>query len=254
MITPKTLQKDLKKFIPLIKKDFSGKIQKHALDYLKAYQDRFLKIINLILERTQKKQKVKILDIGIQYGFYAIILKNRFKYNLFGTDISENISCRCQLAKKAKIPLKAFNLLSNKKNLYPKKYFDVIILGEVIEHIPCAPQVIFNKIKPYLKKNGLIIITTPNIAYLPNIIKLLRGRNIQERFKENWQRKIDSRSHVREYSKNEIINALEKTGYQIDKTKMACHQSHNKLKMWKKILLKIFPKYEKYILIRACKI
>jgi predicted SAM-dependent methyltransferase len=68
--------------------------------------------------------------------------------------------------------------------------FDVITIFEVIEHLSYKEIIeLFVKIKKMLKKNGIIIISTPNPANLDNI----------EYFWGNMQ-------HIRPYNKYAIIN------------------------------------------------
>ena len=50
---------------------------------------------------------------------------------------------------------------------FEAKSFDVIILGEFLEHI-AYPEIFLRKLKKYLKNNGKIIITTPNGNYFLN--------------------------------------------------------------------------------------
>jgi 2-polyprenyl-3-methyl-5-hydroxy-6-metoxy-1,4-benzoquinol methylase len=110
-----------------------------------------------------------VLDIGCNTGRGGEVLK--FKYpnlNLFGIDlISERID---------KIPWGIYQELFNDSivtaNCSGKK-FDVIIGGEIIEHIPelLFIDMIYN-CNSMLNNNGLMIFTTPN----PNSILVKLGR------------------------------------------------------------------------------
>lgn len=53
--------------------------------------------------------------------------------------------------------------------------FDVIILGDVIEHLTDAPGVI-TKLASYLKQGGYFVISVPNVAYFLIRLELLFGR------------------------------------------------------------------------------
>lgn len=250
----KLILEDLRSMEPQIKKSYSGKIRAHALNYLTAYDKRFLKMIDLTVKAKPKGKKPKILDIGIQYGFYSIILKNRFGFDVYGTDLKESLPKQCLLPKNNNIPLKELDLMAEDKKIYPKGFFDIIILGEVVEHVPISPENIIKKIAPYLKKSGHLIITTPNISYLANIIYLFRGKNFLEKFKRTSHAQIDTRKHMREYTVNELVANLEKSHFKIEKIEMSSHKDYSRLPIWQKIVLCIFPRYQKYIMISAQKL
>src|SRR6185503_17206689 len=55
-----------------------------------------------------------------------------------------------------------------------KKYFDVILLMDVLEHL-FDPLAVLKKLQNYLKDEGIIIITLPNIGNWEIIYNLLRG-------------------------------------------------------------------------------
>lgn len=59
--------------------------------------------------------------------------------------------------------------------------FDVVTCGEVIEHVVDTDGLL-DEMRRVLKPNGLLIVTTPNLAYVPNRLLLLAG--IQPLFTE----------------------------------------------------------------------
>jgi len=245
---------DLDNFIPEIKKVFKNKKNpdsKHVVKYLKSYYDRFSKIIEMICRVYPRGKGKKILDIGIAYGFYGIILKKRFGFNVAGGELKERIKKYCSLCNKYRIKVKPVDLLKNKLP-FNKSEFDTIVLAEVIEHVPIAPYNIFKTVGPYIKKNGYLLITTPNIAQARNIMKLISGKNITEKFSQDKKIsiRIDLRSHVREYDKYELISNLEKADFKIDSLEMLSGQG---IRDPLEKILSNFDRYKKYIIIRAKK-
>lgn len=66
--------------------------------------------------------------------------------------------------------------LANAENFDFDRKFDVIVAGELIEHITNL-QGFFNSAKKHLKGDGLLILTTPNVFYFRQMLFLmLRGR------------------------------------------------------------------------------
>lgn len=56
--------------------------------------------------------------------------------------------------------------------------FDVIMACEVIEHIPRPPRELFEEMCRRAKDGAVIVVSTPNLARIENIIKLLLARPI----------------------------------------------------------------------------
>lgn len=55
-----------------------------------------------------------------------------------------------------------------------KKIFDYIILGDVLEHLT-DPWKIVNELKQYLKKDGCLISSIPNIMHVSVLRNLVLG-------------------------------------------------------------------------------
>ena len=53
--------------------------------------------------------------------------------------------------------------------------YDVIICADIIEHL-INPERVLNELKKKLSKNGIIIISLPNVAFLLNRLQLLFGK------------------------------------------------------------------------------
>lgn len=68
-----------------------------------------------------------------------------------------------------------------KKWNYPNNYFDIVIASHIIEHVVNPDQLILEA-KRVLKRNGLLIVATPNLAAWFNRILILLG--IQPFFSE----------------------------------------------------------------------
>src|SRR5688572_24107148 len=54
---------------------------------------------------------------------------------------------------------------------FPESYFDVVLLGDVLEHL-FDPWAFLKKIAPYVKKGGLCIASIPNIRYYTAMFKV----------------------------------------------------------------------------------
>lgn len=129
-----------------------------------SYFDRINKIISEIQNTFPNKEEIRIGEFGCAQGNISLMLAE-LGYTTFAFDINktfleysemkyENGDIQWILANIDDLPVK-------------KETFDVIILGEVIEH--CAyPEDIIVTILTSLRPGGLIIVTTPNGSKIGN--------------------------------------------------------------------------------------
>ena len=111
--------------------------------------------INERLDEFEKFRKTnKILDVGCGPGLFLIEAKKR-GWDVYGTEFTDN-----QITY---LKEKGINTYQGKlKNrCFDENSFDIIISSEVIEHInnPLEEMILF---KSFLRKGGLVYITTPN--------------------------------------------------------------------------------------------
>lgn len=95
-----------------------------------------------------------------------------------------------------------------------QNYFDVVILGEVIEH-HTYPEELIEQIAICLKENGLLIITTPNHRALTNHLpsfSLFRGERNRLKSKQLGPA---GEHHVFAFSKSEVISLIKNHRFKV---------------------------------------
>jgi 2-polyprenyl-3-methyl-5-hydroxy-6-metoxy-1,4-benzoquinol methylase len=92
---------------------------------------------------------------------------------------------------------------------YEKESFDVILFADVLEHL-IDPYKVLYKFKKYLKKDGVIIASIPNIRNW----KILKTIFIRGDFKYEDSGILD-KTHLRFFTKKNIMNLFEDNGYSI---------------------------------------
>lgn len=124
-------------------------------DYLadKAIFDKYFATRLDMIESYQKPGR--ILDIGCAFGFFLALAKKR-GWQVYGVEPAKKPA----LFARRKYRL---NILNDpvEKVSFGKESFDVVALFQTIEHL-ADPISVLKKIKQWLKKDGLIVISTPN--------------------------------------------------------------------------------------------
>lgn len=93
---------------------------------------------------------------------------------------------------------------------YADKEFDLVIFAEIIEHLLNDPCKVLREIKRVLKPNGMLILTTPNVARLENVTRLISGTNIYDPYSGYGP----YGRHNREYNRHELDQLLRFEGYE----------------------------------------
>ena len=171
--------------------DPDGK-KRNLLNERKSYLSNSKHIVNLL----KKSKPGKIIDIGCGLGWYMSILGK--KWDKYGTDVS-----KFALKNAAKY-CKTYNgdiekLLKEKKI---KTKFDYILFSHVIEHLK-NPIFVLKKLKSILKKNGTLLIETPNFDSAA-------FRLFEHRF-----RLLNDPTHISLFTNESMFRALNDFGYRV---------------------------------------
>lgn len=167
-----------------------------------------------ILKRLSGKGPLTILDIGVGYGFLAAAMKKAghrvFALDFFYGEMAEEV-CR-QFA----IPLLMLNMEVHELP-FQDESFDVVVLGEVIEHFTSDPVGSLEKARRVLKEDGMLIVTTPNSLSAVNRIKRFLGQGDRLTYQSPVMVSGNSYlyGHHRLFCMDELQELLEKAGYQV---------------------------------------
>ncbi|MDB3887201.1 class I SAM-dependent methyltransferase [Candidatus Pelagibacter sp.] len=138
---------------------------KQMYDFLstKTMDQRYISAIDISQNAFIKKKKLEILEVGCNLGYVGALFI-RQNHNYLGIDIQKKAinSAKKNYGNKNYINIKLENLHQKIK----KKKFDLICSFEVIEHLE-DPLNFILEIKKYLKKDGQILLTTPNGNFIP---------------------------------------------------------------------------------------
>ncbi len=137
-----------------------------------------------------------VLDLGCRNGILTqYFAKNN---NVLGVDIDKNALEKA--SNMLKIDTLVIDLNSNWQELDGKK-FDVIVLGEVLEHL-YFPGDVLEKIKKYLNDDGIFIGSVPNAFSLKNRFRYL--------FAKKKNTPLGDPTHINHFSYFELEDLLKK--------------------------------------------
>ncbi|HEX8923876.1 MAG TPA: class I SAM-dependent methyltransferase [Patescibacteria group bacterium] len=117
------------------------------------------------------KPGTTLLDVGCNTGNLGKILKKK-KVICDGIDINPDF---LKKAKRYYRHLFLRDLFNPKLNLEPKLQYDFIVLSDILEHLP-RPDLLLIELKKYLKPDGQMIVSLPNVARFEIRLKLLAGK------------------------------------------------------------------------------
>jgi SAM-dependent methyltransferase len=91
--------------------------------------------------------------------------------------------------------------------------YDLVVLCEVIEHIPIPPHIVLAKIRNWIRPGGYLFLTTPNLYRLRNVIRLALGMPVFCNF--FYPERGVSLGHPLEYSREHMAWQVETGGYEV---------------------------------------
>lgn len=99
---------------------------------------------------------------------------------------------------------------------YPDKHFDLVVAGEIFEHLLYNPMHFLLESRRVLSEDGYLLLTTPNVASLASVFKILEGKHGPQIF-PHYKIPDDEPEigHMREYTTWEIGEAVKAAGFEI---------------------------------------
>ncbi len=163
------------------------------------------------------------LEVGCANGFVAYLFR-RLGFEVVAVDVPYDDPKRLELFEHGNIPFQGTNLNEvNPLSELASESYDLVLLGEVFEHILNQPTGLLKSIFRLLRPGGLLILTTPNPSTLANAFRLLRDSYIlwgtpefMRHTKIDGDKIIDRGDiHYREYPAWIVRDLLKELGYQV---------------------------------------
>jgi SAM-dependent methyltransferase len=182
-----------------------------------------------LVYREIAKQMVdgfKILDVGFFPGTLVrqlkMLLKDRIRCYGVGLNVDDDFEnfMSPYLEKCAEVELDPFYAKSGQKISIPfeSDFFDAVVATEVLEHL-ISPLEMISEAARMLQKGGLFILTSPNVAHIGAVTRLLRGTSNYERLDSSPMHLQNDtwRGHIRFYDKDELKKLFHRNGFRLIK-------------------------------------
>lgn len=158
-----------------------------------------LDIIDMIDDPIERE--IHVLEVGCACGATLLKIKNQYKNaKLYGIELNENSAGIAKFF----ADVKAENVENSLS--YPNHYFDYVIFGDVLEHL-YNPWDVVRNIRNYLKPDGKLLVSIPNVMHFSLIRDLING---------HWTYQdagLLDRTHVRFFTLSELNKMFKEAGY-----------------------------------------
>ena len=192
------------------------------LDYFLLHRNRYKSDLEIIKDYYRKG---KILEIG-SFPCHLTYCLTKLGYPVIGIDINpERIK---NFIEKHNLTVKKCDI-EKERIPFDNNRFDFVIFNEVFEHLRIDPISTLKEINRVMKPAGIMVLSTPNLYSLRNIVLFNIGRGFNNAYREFEKlHTIGHMGHIREYSTREIKQFLENTGFEIVEVKYKVYNRTNK--------------------------
>jgi 2-polyprenyl-3-methyl-5-hydroxy-6-metoxy-1,4-benzoquinol methylase len=195
-----------------------GPADPHVLDHIRDDRGR----LELFRSAVATQNGDDILDLGANPYILTYALA-RSGYNMFASGAPTNNELRSLSGHvdfvrdnqpTVSVPVSWFNVESDRFP-YGDESFDVVICGELIEHLIIGPHNLLFECNRVLRPGGLLLLSTPNAVSFAQIESSIRGHNTHWPFSNHG---VYGR-HNRLYTPNELTELLTGNGFDVVDTR-----------------------------------
>lgn len=165
-----------------------------------------------------------VIDIGCGDGSFGSMIKEKTDAEVWGIEYRKEEADKAEKVLDILYSGSCEDLIDD----LPGDYFDVIYFNDILEHLE-YPYSVLMKVKPKLKKKGVVISSIPNIRYYKAILSLI--------FKKEWKYKahgVMDKTHLRFFTGKSIKRMYDQLGY-----KILSHEGINKSSSLRPLLFNI---------------
>jgi SAM-dependent methyltransferase len=192
------------------------------MEYGAAHRERFFELMNAVLVLTCGRHAPRLLEFGpSEFSTLYRRLIPDIEYLIADRPVpSDYIGfteayCRATLGSTGYAVVDLASVADMDAKLESLGAFDLIVLTEVIEHLPIHPVDVLARVLRLLAPAGALYLTTPNFFAQARLEQLARGENpcpVYPAGEGNW----DAHHHFREYDAVELAEFVTAAGGRVD--------------------------------------
>jgi glycosyltransferase involved in cell wall biosynthesis/SAM-dependent methyltransferase len=208
----------------------SVQVEDASIEELKPYVEadfkRFVYTLSLVPEQTGQT----ILELGANPYFTTTLLRTFRNADLHlanffdkpGREGKQKVTTH-STGEVIEYAFQQFNIEADTFP-YDDNFFDVVLCCEIIEHLLSDPVHALTEIRRVLKPGGDLVLTTPNVARLDNVRKMIAGENVYDPYSGHGP----YGRHNREYTQEDLFSLLSSNGFTVRTMFTAdVHPGHN---------------------------
>ena len=173
--------------------------------YYRVYRERYGRTLDYLC-RLPLQRGARVLEVG--GGQMALLLTQLFGDACTLADVNPTHSAAVE---KFGLGFVTCDLLHDDLDAHDE--YDLLVLCEVIEHVPIPPHQVLAKLARCLRPGGYLFLTTPNLYRLRNVLRLAAGMEVFCHFEH--PERGEPIGHFLEYSPSEIRWQLERAGLDV---------------------------------------
>jgi SAM-dependent methyltransferase len=177
----------------------------------------WLEILRLV---PQRQERGRLLELGSPPFFITLLLQKFRNYDMSLTAAAadgrprlENTVASLTFGEEYHFDCVCFDL---ERDPFPfaDSQFDVVTWCEVIEHLTENPVFTLSEIHRVLKPGGAVVISTPNVARIENVIRVCFGNNVYDPY--HLGTLLHGSRHSREYTLAELRDLVSGCGFRAE--------------------------------------
>jgi SAM-dependent methyltransferase len=153
-------------------------------------------------------QGTRAVDIG--GGIMGVLMSRLLHFDVTVADVND----------RARADIEALGLRFATVDLFrdlppPVENADLVVLQEVIEHIPQPPYLVLRRIAAMLRPGGRLFLTTPNGHRFRNLVYMALGKEILGIYR--YPEAGEALGHQHEYTRRQMIWQSETAGFEVER-------------------------------------
>jgi glycosyltransferase involved in cell wall biosynthesis/SAM-dependent methyltransferase len=195
----------------------SVRVQDGSVEELRGYVEADFKRFVYTLSLVPEKSGERILELGANPYFTTTLLRKFRDAELCLANFFDGVGAdgkqRVKIAETGEEVEYAYRQFNIEKDAFPydSDFFDVVLCCEIIEHLLSDPVNALTEIKRILKPGGVLVLTTPNVARLDNVRKIVSGENLYDPYSGHGP----YGRHNREYTPQNLFSLLSANGFNV---------------------------------------